>query len=349
MNGLDVMKTSDYDYPLRDELIAHKPPLVRGTSRLLALNKETGDITDKKYGNIIDCLDSGDVLVLNDTKVIKARLKVTKQNGALRELIILEKHGMVDDWHTHKVLYKRKLNEGDDLTIGSVNIHVDKIIGNGIAEVSSQEDLLKLANEYGSVPLPPYMHREATEADTERYQTVWANDEGSVAAPTASLNMTSEMLDALQKKGVIVAYATLHVGLGTFMPIRADDVSNHVMHKEFFVLPKETIVAIREAKVQGKKVAALGTTITRTLEYNAKYINSSEAPEDIYGDADIFIYPGYSFKVLDCLITNFHAPRSTVLMLTAAFAGWDKLLPAYMHAIDEDYSFLSYGDSMIIY
>ena len=349
MNGLEDMKTSDYDYPLPDNLIAYIPPKVRGMSRLLALNKATGELTDRSYGDIAEYLNPGDVLVLNDTKVIKARLKVAKQNGAVRELIILEKHGMVDDWHTHKVLYKRKLNEGDDLAIGSVRIHVDKIIGNGIAQVSCQEDLLKLAEEYGSVPLPPYMHREATNSDTERYQTVWANDEGSVAAPTASLNMTEEMLKTLQKKGVVVAFATLHVGLGTFMPIRADDIANHVMHKEFFVLPKETITAIRKAKNDDKRVIALGTTITRTLEYNANIINSNDAPEDLHGDADIFIYPGYTFKVIDSLVTNFHAPRSTVLMLTAAFAGWDELLPAYMHATAKEYSFLSYGDSMIIY
>ena len=241
------------------------------------------------------------------------------------------------------------MNKGDVLRAGKYTLLVEEILGDGIAQIKSDKDLLELAQEIGTVPLPPYMHREATALDIERYQTVWADDAGSVAAPTASLNMTAEALRSIEQKGVIVCYATLHVGLGTFLPIRVDDVTTHTMHKEFFVLPKETITSIRDAKKNNKRVFALGTTITRTLEYNGDFIASDEIAVDRHGDADIFIYPGYSFKVIDGLITNFHAPRSTVLMLTAAFAGWNHLLPAYNHATAAQYSFLSYGDSMVIY
>jgi S-adenosylmethionine:tRNA ribosyltransferase-isomerase len=341
------VKISDYEYNLPDESIALTPPVVRGTSNLLVLHKDSGDIDDKKYSDVIDYLQAGDVLVLNDTKVIKARLKAVKQNGAERELIILEKHGRVDNWHTHKVMYRRKMSVGDVLTIDDATITVDEILGDGLAIVTSSVDLLTLAEKHGAVPLPPYIHRDAEEADTERYQTVWAKEQGSVAAPTASLNMTDETLTKLQDKGIQVVYATLHVGLGTFMPIRADNVEEHVMHKEYFELPKETITAIQIAKQNGNKVIALGTTITRTLEYCHNQILYEE-PQDLAGDADIFMYPGYEFKVIDGLLTNFHAPHSTVLMLAAAFAGWDNLKHAYEHAVANNYRFLSYGDSMLI-
>jgi len=349
MIGYDDMKTSDFDYQLDDNLIADVPPDIRGSSRLLALNKKTGEYSDGLYTDLIDFLHPGDVLVLNDTKVIKARITAQKANGATRELILIEKHGTTDDWHYHKVLYRKKISKGDILTVGAYTLQVEEILGDGIAQIKSEKDLLELSQEIGTVPLPPYMRREATEQDIERYQTVWADDAGSVAAPTASLNMTAEALREIEKKGIKVCYATLHVGLGTFLPIRVDDVATHTMHKEFFVLPKETITSIRDAKKINKRVFALGTTITRTLEYNGDYIVSDDPAVDKHGDADIFIYPGYSFKVIDGLITNFHAPRSTVLMLTAAFAGWEHLLPAYNHATATHYSFLSYGDSMVIY
>jgi len=349
MIGFADMKTSDFDYQLDDTLIAHVPTKIRGSTRLLALNRATGIYEDTMYTNLINYLRPGDVLVLNDTKVIKARIKVQKENGSIRELILVEKHGKTDDWHYHKVLYRKKLNKGDLLKVGSYTLEVTDILGDGIAQIKSEKDLLELAQEIGIVPLPPYMHREATEEDIERYQTIWADDAGSVAAPTASLNMTADALEKIKNKGIIVCYSTLHVGLGTFLPIRVDDVAAHTMHKEFFVVPQETIDSIRRAKKENHRVFALGTTVTRTLEFNSSFILSNTPSTTLQGDADIFIYPGYSFKIIDGLITNFHAPRSTVLMLTAAFAGWDNLLPAYNHATYEKYSFLSYGDSMIIY
>lgn len=341
------MNTADFHYYVPEELIAIKPPAVRGEARLLVLDRGSGVVKDRHYPDIVDHLNPGDVLVINDTKVIKARLIATRPSGGIRELVLVEKHGRSDDWHTHKVIYRRRLKAGDELSVGDDILTVKEIIGDGMAIIESSRDLLAIADEHGSVPLPPYMRRNATPADIERYQTVFAREQGSVAAPTASLNMTEEILAALRTKGIIVTYATLHVGLGTFLPIRVDDVTDHQMHKEYFEVPAATITAIQTAKASGRRVIALGTTVTRTLEYAHQHI-LHEPATDISGEADIFMYPGYEFKAIDGLITNFHMPDSTVLMLTAAFAGWDKLKPAYEHAVREKYHFFSYGDSMLI-
>ncbi len=341
------MQLSDFNYDIPNELIASTPPAVRGTSRLLVLNRQTGEIADRYYADMIDYLQAGDVLVINDTKVIKARLITRRPSGGERELVLVEQHGLDDDWFRHKVIYRRKLNAGDTLLIGDDTLTVEQILGDGIAVIRSQRSLLDLAAEHGTVPLPPYLGRTATDADIERYQTVFARQAGSVAAPTASLNMTEEILQKLRLKGVKIVYATLHVGLGTFLPIRVDGVSQHKMHQEYFSIPAATVAAIQAAKQSKRRVIALGTTITRTLEYAHQQI-LHEPPHDISGEADIFIYPGYQFQTIDALLTNFHMPESTVLMLAAAFANWDKLKPAYEHAIRERYRFFSYGDSMLI-
>jgi S-adenosylmethionine:tRNA ribosyltransferase-isomerase len=340
------MQLSDYSYELPNELIAKEPPKNRGASRLLFLKRHNGELQDSRYFDLADFLDAGDTIVLNDTRVIKARLHVKKENGASREIVLLEKHSFDNDWFKHRIMYRRKLNVGDKLTIGDSQLLVEEIEGDGLAIVRSTKDLLKIADEYGEVPLPPYMHRDATPMDIKRYQTLWAKDKGSVAAPTASLNMTNETLEKLKAKGVNVVYLTLHVGLGTFLPIRTNRLEDHHMHKEYFNIPKETISTIKNTKKDGKKVIAIGTTVARTLEYANNLI--TQADFDVSGEADIFIYPGYEFKVIDGLLTNYHAPKSTVLMLTAAFAGWDKLISAYEHAIEEKYKFFSYGDSMLI-
>lgn len=340
------MKVSDFTYELPDELVAQQPPQIRGESRLLALNRQNGILQDSTYKSVADFLQAGDVLILNNTKVIKARLLATKQNGAERELILLEKHGKSEDWHRHKVLYRRRLAVGDELRVGDALLHVEAVHKDGTAVIRSETDLLKLAETHGSVPLPPYMKRQATPADIDRYQTVWAQEQGSVAAPTASLNMTEDTLQKLRDKGVTVAYLTLHVGMGTFLPIRSDAVEGHTMHQEYFEIPAATVTAIQTARANGGRVIALGTTVARTLEY--AHENLLQPPKDLQGEADIFIYPGYSFRSIDGLLTNFHAPKSTVLMLTAAFAGWDHLLPAYQHAVKQKYMFFSYGDSMLI-
>lgn len=341
------MQLADFHYDIPNNLIATEPPAQRGTSRLLVLDRQTGTIQDKSYADSTHFLHAGDVLVINDTKVIKARLIAHKPTGGERELVLVEKHGSNDDWNRHKVIYRRKLHQGDELYVGKYKLEVEHIVGDGIAIIKSEHNLLQIAAEHGTVPLPPYMNRTATTDDVLRYQTVFAREFGSVAAPTASLNMTAEILESLREKGVIIDYATLHVGLGTFLPIRVDDVTQHTMHKEYFEIPASTVQAIQTAKQNGKRVVALGTTITRTLEYAAGDIAAAPA-KNLSGEADIFIYPGYQFKTIDGLLTNFHMPESTVLMLTAAFAGWRQLKPAYEHAVRQQYKFFSYGDSMLI-
>lgn len=374
------MELKDYTYELPEDRIAAHPPKIRGTSRLIALNRKNGEITDSFYKNIADFFEKGDLLILNDTKVIKARLFATKENGAERELVILERHSFDSDWHKHKVMYRGKLKAGNKLFVknsspeeknqnqnSKAEIVVEEILGDGIAIVSSKADLRELCENFGTVPLPPYMRRDATPLDIERYQTVFAEEKGSVAAPTASLNMTEEILDSLRKKGVKIKYLTLHVGLGTFMPIRVEKIEEHKMHQEYFEIPAETAEEIRKTHQNSGRVFALGTTVARTLEYahNAifeKSLNGNSGNRedlskvsknqngDLSGEADIFIFPGYEFKTIQGLITNFHAPKSTVLMLASAFAGWENLKNAYSHAIQNgEYKFLSYGDSMIIY
>lgn len=374
------MELKDYTYELPEDRIAAHPPKIRGTSRLIALNRKNGEITDSFYKNIADFFEKGDLLILNDTKVIKARLFATKENGAERELVILERHSFDSDWHKHKVMYRGKLKAGNKLFVknsspeeknqnqnSKAEIVVEEILGDGIAIVSSKADLRELCENFGTVPLPPYMRRDATPLDIERYQTVFAEEKGSVAAPTASLNMTEEILNSLRKKGVEIKYLTLHVGLGTFMPIRVEKIEEHKMHQEYFEIPAETAEEIRKTHQNSGRVFALGTTVARTLEYahNAifeKSLNGNSGNRedlskvsknqngDLSGEADIFIFPGYEFKTIQGLITNFHAPKSTVLMLASAFAGWENLKNAYNHAIQNgEYKFLSYGDSMIIY
>lgn len=331
------MLVSDYDYNLPEERIAKFPPEKRGTTRLLVINRKTGELKDSYYKNLDEFLNPGDVLILNDTKVMKSRLFTTLPDGRERELVVLERH----NGDLHRVMYRGKLHDGDILSVGDTKITVKQILGNGIAEVECAEDLAELADKYGNVPLPPYLHRDATASDVERYQTVWAKNAGSAAAPTASLNMTDELLERLKKKGVIIKYLTLHVGLGTFLPMRTDKVEDHKMHSEWFSIPEDTLEAIKKVKGMDGRVISVGTTVARTLEYYARTGKTC-------GEDDIFIYPGFEFKIVDALLTNFHAPKSTVLMLASAFAGWDNLHNAYDHAVAEKYNFLSYGDSCFI-
>lgn len=333
------MKVSDFNYDLPEERIAKFPPEIRGTSRLVVLNRKTGEIKDSYYKNLADFLDPGDVLILNDTRVMQSRLFTKLPDGRERELVVLERHNK--DQKLSRVMYRGKLHAGDILSVGDAQIKIIEILDGGIATVESDTPLETLAEKFGTVPLPPYLHRDATENDKNRYQTVWAKNAGSAAAPTASLNMTDELLAKLREKGVEIKYLTLHVGLGTFLPIRTDEVEGHKMHSEWFNIPDETITAIETAKETGHRVVALGTTVARTLEFYAKTGQTS-------GEDDIFIYPGFKFKLIDALLTNFHAPKSTVLMLASAFAGWENLHRAYDHCVAEKYNFLSYGDSMLI-
>lgn len=340
------MRISDFDYDLPEERIAHFPPEVRGQTRLLCINKKSGHLSDDRYANLAAHLQAGDVVVLNNTKVIKARLLAVNSKNQPRELLLIEEHANSSPFR-RKAIYRGSLKVGETVMVGKTKVTIEKVLDGGIAEVSSQANLLDLAEQYGTVPLPPYMKRQADKADIERYQTVFAKQAGSVAAPTASLNFTQKIVDELTTKGVKIVYLTLHVGLGTFLPIRTDEVEAHTMHSEYFEIPKNTVVTIKQAKQDGKNILAVGTTVARTLEYaQADILDGSET--DISGEADIFMYPGYNFKIVDKLLTNFHAPRSTVLMLTAAFAGWNNLHKAYEHAIEHKYNFLSYGDSTLI-
>lgn len=372
------MLVSDFTYELPEERIAKFPPEVRGTTRLLVLDRHTGSITDSKYADLADFLNPGDVLILNDTRVMHARLFAELPDGRRRELVVLENH----NHGIHRVMHRGRLHRRDVLSVSNPNdptmkpyiIKVKQVFDGGFADILSGLPLTELAERYGTVPLPPYLRREATEEDKQRYQTVWAKNIGSAAAPTASLNMTPELLEKLQQKGVEIRYLTLHVGLGTFLPIRTDKIEDHRMHSEWFHIPEDTIEAIDRVKNAQKsadqsayassdgsaispllqanqsackssaktpRVVALGTTVARTLEYYAKTGKTT-------GEDDIFIYPGFEFQCVDALLTNFHAPKSTVLMLASAFAGWDHLKNAYDHALAEQYNFLSYGDSMLI-
>jgi S-adenosylmethionine:tRNA ribosyltransferase-isomerase len=340
------MRVSDYSYELPEERIAQFPPKVRGTSRLLVLDSSSGAIEHRRYQDLADYLHPGDVVVLNDTKVIKARLIATNAAGQSRELLLLEDHHTAD-LTRRRVIYRGKLRPNETLLVGQTPVVVESVNTEGIAEIRSSEDLLELADRTGSVPLPPYMHRDATPDDIKRYQTVFAKQRGSVAAPTASLNFTRELEQKLLQKGVQITYLTLHVGLGTFLPIRSDELESHVMHSEYFEIPAQTVKLIQKAHTNRYNIVAIGTTVARTLEYAAKDILRMPA-NDLSGEADIFIYPGYKFEVVDLLLTNFHAPKSTVLMLAAAKAGWDNLEHAYQEALKEKYVFLSYGDSMLI-
>lgn len=339
------MLVSDYNYNLPDENIAKHPPKIRGTTRLLVLDRKTGDLTDSHYADLAVFLEPGDLVILNDTRVMRARVFAELPGGYKRELIVLEKHKT----DLNSVMYHGKLRAGDILTVKTARdgeatkdtITIREILGNGTATVSSSRPLEAIVEEYGTVPLPPYLHRDANPDDIKRYQTVWAKQLGSAAAPTASLNMTDALMSKLKDKGINIEYLTLHVGLGTFLPIRSDKVEEHHMHSEWFHIPKQTLDAIGKTKKAGHKVVAVGTTVTRTLEFWAKTGKTE-------GEDDIFIYPGFEFQVVDALLTNFHAPKSTVLMLASAFAGWDKLKPAYDHAVESGYQLLSYGDSMLI-
>ena len=340
------MYIEDYNYDLPESKIAKYPPKVRGESKLLVLNKKTGIIEHNTYKNFIDYVKSGDIVVLNNTKVIKARL-IVYRGDKKREFLLLERHTHILDAHHWKILYKGKIKSGEIYKINSAEILVEEVFKDGLARISSESDLLKLSQKSGSVPLPPYIKRTTNVEDINRYQTEFAKFEGSVAAPTASLNFTENLIEKLQTKGVELVYLTLHVGLGTYLPIRTENIEDHKMHSEYFEIPPSTSKTIIQAKNNNKTVFAVGTTVARTLEFAHTNIFNLDN-KTITGEADIFIYPGYKFQIVDCLLTNFHAPKTTVLMLASAFAGWENIKNAYDIALEHDYKLLSYGDSMLI-
>ena len=339
------MTTDDFDYELPKELIAQTPLSKRDESKLLVLDKETGDVTHKKFYDIIDYLNPGDALVINDTKVIPARIIGEKvDTGAVIELLLLKDLG--DTWECLAKPQKR-LKVGTIISFGNNDLKakVIEIKDEGITIVKLIYDgiLMEILERLGSMPLPPYIHEKL--ADKDRYQTVYAKDYGSAAAPTAGLHFTKDLLKRIEEKGVKIVHITLHVGLGTFRPVMVSDVTKHIMHSEHYIVTKEACDILNEVREKENRIIAVGTTSVRTLE---TIMQNKTKFEPMVGDTSIFIYPGYKFKAVDALITNFHLPKSTLVMLVSAFASRDKILNAYKIAIKNDYRFFSFGDAMFI-
>ena len=341
------LKTSDYYFDLPQELIAQDPLEDRAASRLLVMNRRTGEIEHRIFSDITEYLQPGDTLVLNDTKVIPARLLGTKeQTGANVEILLLKRLG-ADRWET-LVRPGRKLKPGARVTFGdgSLKAVILDILDEGNRLVEFQYDGIfeEVLDRLGEMPLPPYITHKL--ADKNMYQTVYAKYEGSAAAPTAGLHFTQELLDQIRAKGVNTAFVTLHVGLGTFRPVKVDDVTNHHMHTEWYQVSEEAAELINRTREKGGRVICVGTTACRTVESASDEDGTVHAGSD---DTSIFIYPGYRFKVMDALITNFHLPESTLVMLVSAFAGREQVLGAYEEAIREKYRFFSFGDACFFY
>lgn len=339
------MKTDDFDYFLPEELIAQTPLKERDHSRLLVLDRKTGKIEHERFDDIIDHLNKDDILVINNTKVLPARLVGLKEEtDAIIEVLLLKDLGD-DIWEclckpAKRVKIGTIINFNGLLKLKCTDIKEDgirhfKFIYNGI--------LMEILDRLGQMPLPPYIHERLEEKD--RYQTVYAKEIGSAAAPTAGLHFTENLLNKIREKGIIIEEITLHVGLGTFRPVQVDDVTKHKMHSEFYSMKKETAEVLNKAKKEGRRIIAVGTTTTRTLEtIMSKYGQFKECS----GNTDIFIYPGYEFKAIDALITNFHLPKSTLVMLVSAFASKENIMNAYKEAVNQKYRFFSFGDAMFI-
>ena len=340
------MKKSDFYFDLPEELIAQTPLKQRDASRLLLLSRETGEIQHKHFFDLPDYLNAGDCLVLNDSRVLPARLMGNRLTGGAVEVVLLRDLGG-GRWEC-LTRPGRKTRPGTELTIGdglltaTVTDALDD--GNKVLQFHYDGIFLEILDQLGKMPLPPYIKAELQ--DRERYQTVYSREVGSAAAPTAGLHFTEELLDRIRSKGVKVCFVTLHVGLGTFRPVKEEDILDHVMHSEYCVIPEETARIINETKSAGGRVIAVGTTSCRTLESFTEP-DGTVIPKG--GWTDIFIYPGYTFKCIDALVTNFHLPESTLIMLVSALAGREQILHAYEVAVKERYRFFSFGDAMYIY
>lgn len=339
------LRTDDYDFYLPESQIAQTPEMKRDHSKLMIVNRETGEIEDKHFYDILDELHSGDLLVVNNTKVLPARIYGHKrETGGKVEILLLKNLGN-NRWEC-LVKPGRKARPGDILEFGDeLEGKVLEIIEDGkrIIEFKYEGIFEEILDRLGEMPLPPYIHEKLK--DSNRYQTVYAEIEGSAAAPTAGLHFTEELLEAIKEKGVDIAEVTLNIGLGTFRPVKVDDISEHVMHTEAYSIPKETVEKIKKTKANNGRVIAVGTTSVRALE--SSYEKNGEVTEETR-DTDIFIYPGKKINVVDALITNFHLPKSTLLMLVSAFYNREKILESYHHAVDNNYRFFSFGDAMFI-
>lgn len=340
------MKTSDFYYDLPKELIAQTPLEKRDASRLLVMDKSSGALEHRHFFDIVDYLRAGDCLVMNDSRVIPARLLGHRvpTGGAAELLLLTDKGGGVWECLARP---GRKLHEGAELSFGDglLRATVQEVLpsGNRLVQFHYEGIFLELLEQLGKMPLPPYIRAEL--ADGERYQTVYSRVSGSAAAPTAGLHFTKELLEQIEKKGVRLAYVTLHVGLGTFRPVKVEDVTEHHMHSEFCMLSAQTAQLLNETRQNGGRIVCVGTTSCRTLESLAGE-DGSFCESSVW--TDIFIYPGYRFKAMDALITNFHLPESTLIMLVSAFAGYDHVMNAYRQAVKERYRFFSFGDAMFI-
>lgn len=340
------MKTSDFYYDLPEELIAQTPAQPRDSSRMLVMDRQTGELEHKHFYDVIDYLEEGDCLIVNDSRVLPARIFGIKEGTGAQVEFLLLKQVENKCWETlskpgKKAKIGTKFIFGDGLMTAVVRDVTDE--GNRIVEFECEGSFYETLDKLGQMPLPPYIHEKLQ--DKERYQTVYSRELGSAAAPTAGLHFTKELMEKIRQKGVKIGYVTLHVGLGTFRPVKVDDVTKHHMHSEHYEIPKETAELINETKRNGKRVIAVGTTSCRTLESVAKK-EGCICPSE--GWTDIFIYPGFEFKVLDGLITNFHLPESTLIMLVSAFAGYDNVMNAYKTAVEEKYRFFSFGDCTLI-
>ncbi|WP_026601239.1 tRNA preQ1(34) S-adenosylmethionine ribosyltransferase-isomerase QueA [Methylomonas sp. 11b] len=338
------MKKSDFNYQLPEQLIAQYPLPERSASRLLRLDRQSAAITDCQFADFVDMISSNDLLVFNNTKVMPARLFANKSSGGKVEILIER----IEDAHTALAHVKASKSPKTDALLTLENGEVCRVMGrhNDLFRLrfEAEAGLLALLDEVGHMPLPPYISRVDEASDLDRYQTVFAEQLGAVAAPTAGLHFDQAMLDRLDQKGVARSFVTLHVGSGTFRPVRVEDLSEHVMHKESYSVSQACVDAVNQARARGGRVVAIGTTAVRALE-SASRNGGLQAG---FGDTDLFITPGYSFKAVDALLTNFHLPESTLLMLVSAFAGYDAVMNAYRHAIDQRYRFFSYGDAMLV-
>jgi S-adenosylmethionine:tRNA ribosyltransferase-isomerase len=346
------MQTKDFDFDLPEHLIAQYPALERNASRLLRLDGKTGHLADSQFLKLPDYLTENDLLVFNDTRVIKARLFGNKSSGGAIEVLIervLDLHRAI----AH-IRASRAPKIGSYITLA--NCIQAEIMGRSgdlfELQFHSETPIHDLLEQYGHLPLPPYIAHSANSQDENRYQTVYAKHAGAVAAPTAGLHFDEAMLSTLKSKGVQIAYVTLHVGAGTFQPVKVDNISEHKMHSELYHISKEAASAIERVKASGGKITAVGTTALRALESAAQKKSEANSTNFNYltghGETNIFITPGYEFKLVDRLLTNFHLPKSTLLMLVSAFAGFEHIKHAYHHAIEQEYRFFSYGDAMLI-
>ena len=343
------MRVADFSFELPEELIARYPKANRSASRLMTLNGNSGERKDESFTDLINHLEAGDLLVFNNTRVIPARMFGQKDSGGKLEVLV---ERLLDE---HRVLAHIRCSKSPKP--GSEILLEGKVKATMVArhdalfelEFHGEQSVLSILDDVGHMPLPPYIDRPDEDSDRERYQTVYNEKPGAVAAPTAGLHFDDALMAQLKAKGVDFAFVTLHVGAGTFQPVKVDEVADHIMHAEYVEVPASVVSQIEQTKANGKRVIAVGTTSVRSLESAAKVAKEKGRPfSEFYGDTDIFITPGYEFQIVDALITNFHLSESTLLMLVSAFSGYENIMAAYQHAVEQEYRFFSYGDAMLL-